>query len=84
VSDEDLEFVAHAAAAGIEPLQFFKIKDEMEMAALRLVAMKSIEVARKYREDQAQLIISNLSKAMDRGSRRSGGSQNTSSTRTRN
>lgn len=73
--------MAHAALAGIEPLQFFKIEDELEMEALRLVAMKAIEVNKKYREDLANLIISKLAKSLEKGSRRSRASQSTTPTR---
>lgn len=68
-----------AACAGLDPLTFARCEDEVEMQYLRTIGARMIEIDKERIEAQAKLTIHELAKALDKGSKKSKGS-NTNST----
>lgn len=54
--------MAHAALAGFNPKWFIDSESEVEMALLRRVADRAIELNSRYRQDIANRTISLLAK----------------------
>lgn len=71
--------MAAAALAGIDPMLFVRVEDELELTLLRRVARKAIELHGLYRQDQADRTIGALDKGLKRGNAKNKSSSNTTS-----
>jgi hypothetical protein len=59
-----IEYLAEAALAGIHPESFLNSDNEIELAALTLVANEAISRNQQHRQEQAILIINYLGRSL--------------------
>lgn len=68
-----------AALSGINPMLFAETTNELKVAYLSFIAERAIEIDEMRRKSQAQHIVNELGKALNKGSRQqqSGNATNT-------
>lgn len=64
--------MAHAALAGIDPRAWLYSESDVELAFLRRVAERAMELNGRYRQDFANRTISLLAKTFSKGNRGKG------------
>lgn len=62
--------MAHASLAGFDPKYWINAESEVEMALLRRVAERAIELNGRYRQDIANRTISLLLKVFNKGKKK--------------
>lgn len=76
----DVDFIAAATLSGIDPFLFADTCDPLRMAYLRTISKRAIEMDELRRRNQAQHIIAELSKSLNKGSSSKQHRSSTSST----
>lgn len=67
VSDPQVEKLAAAALAGMDPMMWLRTESEVELKFLDRIADEAIKLHRTQRQELADRIIGSLDKAMKRG-----------------
>lgn len=66
LSDTDVEKMAAAALAGIDPRAYLNAESDLELALLDRIATRAIDIQTKQRSDLAKRIIAELDRALKR------------------
>jgi hypothetical protein len=75
-----VDFIASAALSGLDPMLWLDEVDDMRMTYLRTIGKRMIDIDELRRKNQAQHIINELAKSLNRGNRQARQGQSTSST----